>query len=91
MALANMTTWSNLLMQKKNITERFKREFITINHQQMALHSLKVDIMDESGAQPLNSVSFKIKENMNCRIILCWEHIAIIGLPNCKCILMHTK
>jgi hypothetical protein len=33
----------------------------------------------------------KIEENMNHQITLCWEHIVIVGFPNYKCILMHTK
>jgi hypothetical protein len=40
MAPTNVATWRNLLMQKKNITERFTREFLTIDHRQMTLHAL---------------------------------------------------
>jgi hypothetical protein len=84
--------WSNLLMQKKNITKRFTREFITINHQQMTLHPLEIEIMDQSSVNPWINVAIKIDENMICGITLFWEHLTTVRLPNYNCILKkHTK
>jgi hypothetical protein len=40
MALANATTWSSLLMQRKRLQRDFTRYFLTIDHRQMNLHAI---------------------------------------------------
>jgi hypothetical protein len=37
---------------KENITKRFTREFLTIDHPKMNLHAISIEIMDQSGAKP---------------------------------------
>jgi hypothetical protein len=92
MAPTNTTTWRNLLVQKKNIIEIFTREFFTIDHRQMTLHALQIEIMDQLGVKPQINVAVKIEENMSGWITLCWQHIVTVIFPNYKCILnKHTK
>ena len=66
MAPANVATWRNLLMQKKNIIERFTRYFLTIDHRKMTLHSLQIDIMDQLSFNPWINVVIKIDDTMIC-------------------------
>jgi hypothetical protein len=70
MAPNNVTTWRKLLMKKKKITKRVTREFLTINHQQMTLRALSIEIMDQSSVKPWINVVVNIKENMNHQITL---------------------
>jgi hypothetical protein len=39
-------------MQRKRLQRDFTREFLTIDHRQMTLHALQIEIMDQSGVKP---------------------------------------
>jgi hypothetical protein len=91
MGLTNVASCSNLLMQMKNITYIFTREFLTIDHWKITLHAIQIEILDQSFVKPWINEVVKIKQNMIPQITLCREHIVIVGFPNYKFILMHTK
>ena len=78
-------------MQRKILQRDFTRYFLTIDHRQMTLHALQIEIMDQSGVKPQINVVVKIEENMNYQITLYQEHIVTVIFPNYKCILMHNK
>jgi hypothetical protein len=73
MTPTNMATWRNLLMQNKNITERFTREFLTIDHFQNDPPCFLNRDHEPIGVKPQINVVVKIEENMNLQITLCWN------------------
>lgn len=67
MALANVTTWGDIINVKVH------NHISIVYHQQMTLYAFKIEIVDHLGVKTWIKYH-NIKEKMNCQILLCLEH-----------------